>query len=286
MSNRENHGGEGYLSRKNYIFAGCGLVAEEIGMEYREERFLFGIGKFNPTFSYAMKNKYYGVEGTGIVSGYQLYEKLGFYVAMVLPIFNARVNFFRNDTTFLSRSLLKDRGTYNLKGDVGNVGDILKNFTVTMDFPILSGPRLNLGFRRLATSNSEKKPEFGYVAGLEFLFEETRDTIGAAPMVELVALHNHDGEPSKNTFFILTNIPLFYERWNFSVAWSAKIPKHDTKRRSQIFQCSIGYTFQNGITVDFSKKYERNYYNGSSGEIQKGKFSSWGVGLSYLLKFE
>ncbi|MDR2777461.1 MAG: hypothetical protein LBB24_01675 [Rickettsiales bacterium] len=286
VSPRENHGDEGYTQRKHYFFRGYGLLVEEIDIEYREERFLFGVGKFNPTFSYALKNKYYGIDGTRILSSYQLYEKVGFYTAMILPMLTARINFFRNDTTFLSNSLINDRGRYNLENDIGNVPNILENFSITVDFPVLDNNKFNFGFRKLATKDSNKKSEFGFVAGLECLFEETRETLGAAPAIEFVALHNYGGETANNTFFILANMPFFYDKWNFGLAWSGKIFKGDRWKVSQIFQGSIDYTFQNGLAIDFSRKYEVGHHSNSDGKIQKDKFSSWGVGLSYLLKFE
>jgi hypothetical protein len=281
------------LARKHHFVEGYGIVAEEIDFEYREESFLLGIGKFNPTFSYALKNKYYGVNGIKIVSSYQLYERLGFYVAMISPMFNARVNFFRNDTTFLSRSLINDRGDYNSKVDVGSEANIMENFSITVDFPFSDNHKFNLGFRKLAADNNKnKKSELGYVAGMEFLFEETRDTLGSAPAMELVFLQNHNGDPSKNTLFTLLNIPIFYDKWNFGLSWSAKIFKlketgDNRIKGSNIIQASVGYTFKNGITIDFSRKYENDHRSTSDGKgVQNEKFSSWGVGISYLLKFE
>jgi hypothetical protein len=285
---RENYGDEGYLPRKHYFFRGYGVVAEEIDLEYKEERLLIGAGKFNPSFGQALKNKYYGICGTDMINSYQLYEKLGFYVAMTLPIMTARANFFRNDVTFLSHSLLSDRGAYDLKGDIGNVGNILENFSFTVNFPALDSYGINFGFRRLATNDPEKKSELGYVFGLEFIIEETRDKIGAAPALELVALHNYGGKPKSDVFYTSANLPFFYDRWNFGTSWSAKIFKDNggTTRISQMVQVSIGYMFQNGVAVDFSRKYEEGYSSGSDGKSQRDKLSSWGVGLSYMLKFE
>jgi hypothetical protein len=286
VSEREDGGGESYLPRKHYFLKGYGIVAEELSLEYREERFLMGMGKFNPTFGYALNSRYYGVGGTKIINSYQLSEKLGFYVAMVTPIANARINFFRNDSTFLSRSLLNDRGAYSLDKDMGNVSNILDNFSITLDFITDNNYRFDLGFRKLATDDPNKKSEFGIVMGMECLFEETLETLGVAPAMEFVLLGNSDGEPEKLTGFTLVNIPIFYDRWNFGISWSAKISKYEKIKFSNIAQVSVGYTFQNGLSVDFSRKYENDYRSISVGKVENEKFSSWGIGLSYMLKFE
>jgi hypothetical protein len=244
------------------------------------------VGKFNPSFSRALDNRYYGVCGTSIVNDYQLLEKLGFYVAMILPSLRVQANFFRNDTTFLSHSLLTDRGAYSLKGDVGNVSNILDNFSVTATLSSSSSLGLSFAFRELATSDPEKKSEFGYLLGLDFTIDEAWDRIGAAPALELVALHNSGGNPRADVFYALASLPLFYDRWNFGISWSARVTRDGDTRVSQLFQGSIGYMFRNGLTVDFSRKYEDGHSTSSTGEIRRDKLSSWGVSLSYRLKFE
>jgi hypothetical protein len=287
LMERENSGSEGYLPRKHYFFGRLGLVAEEIDLEYREERLLFGVGKFNPSFSCALKNSYYGIGGTNIVDNYQPLEKLGFYVTMILPMLRARVNFFRNDVTFLSHSLFTDRRGYDLKGDMGNVQDIFENFSLTAEFPTSDNYRVNLGFRKLATTDPKRKSEFGYLFGLGCTIEETRDSIGAAPLLEVVLLHNRGGELKADSLYAVVNLPFFYDNWNFGFSWSARKELSSWDGDSQmIIQSSISYLFRNGLAVDFSRKYEDENYRDSEGKNRINKFSSWGARLSYTLKFD
>jgi hypothetical protein len=290
VSKRANgNGGEGFPPRKNYILRGYGLIISELTVEYREEQFLFGFGKFNPTFSNALSpEKYYGVLGNNLVLEYQLVEKLGIYVAMILPMMDLRLNLFKNDSSFLSRSFLNDRGVHSSDDDLGSAKDILDNFSLSANFKVDDSYRVNIGFRRLLSANSKKKPESGYVAGVMYMMEETRDSIGFTPAMEFTLLNNYGGEADRNAIFLLTNFPFFYGGWNFGLSFSGmldfevKEEKFKKPGNNVLFQGSIGYKLKNGIAINVSQKYEKSI---SFKDRTAATLSSWGIGLSYTLKF-
>ncbi|MDR2778470.1 MAG: hypothetical protein LBB13_03155 [Rickettsiales bacterium] len=280
------NGEEGYLSRKNYLFSGYGLLIPRLNFEYREEQFMFGIGKFDPSFSEALSSKrYYGILGTNIVDEYQLTEKVGFYVAMILPMLNLRFNFFKNDSSFLSRSIINDRGANSSRDNIGSAS-LFENFSLTVNLKMENNCNINMGFRRMISANSEKEAENGYVIGGEGIIEETNESLGMVPAIEVVLLNNYTGDPHKNAGFLSVNTPFYYGRWSFGFGLGGKVDFVDRLKDvgyGVLFQGSIGYELANGLAIDISRKYEKNSYF-ENGSRKKEDLSSWGIGISYSLK--
>ncbi|MBR2141380.1 MAG: hypothetical protein IJ853_03400 [Rickettsiales bacterium] len=279
------YGKEDYFRRKNY-FNKYDLVFEELAFEYKEEEFLFGLGKFNPSFGKAYdKSKYHPIFGTKIAEEYELTEKLGFYVAMTLPMFTLRGNFFYNDDSFLSRSLFDNRGKYkedNMVGDKRN----LENFSVSVDFAV-SDYRVNLGIRRMKASDRNGVSEKGYVVGIERLIEESEDSFGFIPFAEYSLIKNYRGNEDRDMHFLTVRLPVVYNNWNLIASYSAKFDKekHFKDYKSYLAQFGIGYKFNNGIMLDVSKYSEKEAYKVTSTKKTSFKSDAFGVRLSYMINF-
>ncbi|MBO4956265.1 MAG: hypothetical protein J6C50_00290 [Rickettsiales bacterium] len=277
---------ERYLKRKNY-FNKYDIIFEELAFEYKEEEFLIGLGKFNPTFGTAYdKSKYYPIFGTKIAENYELREKLGFYVAMTLPMLTLRGNFFYNDNTFLSNSLFGNRGKYNNNKGVANKKS-LDNFSITADFAI-NDYRINLGLRRLSTNINHNKAEKGYVVGFEKLVEESNNSFGFLPFAEYSFIENYNGTNNRDINFITIRLPFVYKNWNLITSYSAKFDDEENFKnyKSYMTQVGIGYKFENGLMLDVSKTSERETYKMDINTKTSFKVDSVGVRLSYMILFD
>lgn len=277
---------ERYLKRKNY-FDKYDIIFEELAFEYKEEEFLIGFGKFNPTFGTAYdKSKYHPIFGTKIAEDYELTEKLGFYVAMTLPMITLRGNFFYNDNTFLSNSLFGNRGKYNNNKGVGNRKN-LDNFSVTADFAI-NDYRINLGIRKLNTNADDQETEKGYVIGFEKLVEESSNSFGFLPFAEYSFIENYNGTKDRDINFFTVRLPFVYKNWNLIASYSAKFDNEENFKnyKSYMTQVGIGYRFENGLMLDVSKTNERESYKIDANTKTSFKTDFFGVRLSYMILFD
>lgn len=281
------YGKEDHIKRKSFI-TDYGLLAEELAFEYHEEYFYFGAGKFNPTFGLAYENnKYYGVLGKNLVNEYKPKEMLGLYTAMKLPMMITRVNFFHRDISFFSGSFFKNRGIDKAKYGLGNTGN-LWNWSITGDFLILDNIKMNIGYQDIGAKkiNSEIR-ERSVVVGGEMIVNEGEMNLGYAPSAEAVYMNNYQGQKNRHTVFGTINLPFFYGGWNFGTNYTIKIDSEKDFKTylGHLLGVGIGYTFKNGIMVDFGRKFERDIIKISATDKEKLNLSSWSVRISYQLKF-
>lgn len=285
------YGEEKYLRRKWY-FSRYDIIFKELNFEYKEEQFLFGLGKYNPTFGTAYdKSKYHGVLDTRIADNYKLSEKIGFYVAMNLPMFNLRFNSFFNDKSFLSRSLFNLRNRNKIDRRAGNTKK-LNNFSITSDFAI-NNIKFNLGIERLGIKQDDERAEKGYVFGVEKLIEETSNGFGFIPFAEVSRIENYNGMKKRNKTFTTLRLPIFYGSWNITGTYSMSFDKEKYFKnyRDYLAQITIGYKFENGLMLDVSKTAGKESYKENASVVKNGiknsyKTNSWDLRLSYMINFD
>ena len=284
----DSYGNESALKRDLYFFKSYGFIFEEVFIEYKEEYFRAGIGKFNPNFGLAYKNdRYYGIFGQNIVDQYKLSEVLGIFVVMQLPMLNLRLDLFNKDRTFLSSSLFGLRNSYEADYSIGSTKDFL-NFSFSSDFLIKENIRMNFAYKNLRPKSYDfKKNESSFLAGVEYIVEEGQFNLGYAASAEAVYVNNYNGDMGRYVGFITANLPFFYSGWNFGINYSLKMDFKESfdTAYSQLFGANIGYIFKNGIMLDFARKFEREVYKTSKFTKEKFNLSSWGIRLSYRLKF-
>ncbi len=284
----DSYGNEKILTRDLYFLKGHGFIFKEIYFEYKEEYFLAGVGKFNPVFGFAHKNdRYYGIFGQNIVDQYKLTEVIGIFVAMQLPMLNLRLDLFNRDKTFLSGSLLGSRNSYKSEYGVGSANDFL-NFSLSGDFLINENSRMNFAYKSLGVKNENfKKTESSFLAGIEYISEEGQFNLGYAASAEAVYVNNYNGDAGRHVCFLTANLPFFYSGWNFGINYSLKMDFEENfdTAFSQLFGASIGYMFKNGITLDIARKFEREIYKINKTTKDKFNLSSWGIKISYRIKF-
>lgn len=281
------YGKEDYLKRKLY-FNHYGLIMEELYFKYKEEAFLFGIGKYNPTFGYAYNsNRLNGVYGTQLAEDYELTEKIGTFLAFDSDFFILRGNLFFDDNTFLSEDLFKRRGINKSEYGAGNTKK-LNNFSITSDL-IYEATKLSASFRRLAVNKKEEKAENGYLMALQHYVEETKYSFGFNPLIEVAFFENFNGVINRDVYYSTISLPLFYKNWNIVGSHTFKNDKEKGFKdyQSYISQISIGYKFNSGLIISVARKWEKSAKKVSDliNTKEVKHYNSWGIEAFYNFKF-
>lgn len=285
-----NHKLDDFYGKENYIlnkfyFRDYTLIAEELVFEYKEDAFLFGLGKFNPLFGVAYDDsKLIGINGNLFAQTYQLKEKLGTYIGINGEVFKLIFSSFFDDTTFLSSDLFNIRGIDNSKGGAGNTKK-LNNFSLISEFNF-DNTKINLGFRRLAVKLKNEKPEKGYIFGIQKYFEETDFTLGFNPLFEIAYLDNYDGIANKNVLVGTIRLPIIYKGWNLVFSHSNKYDREKNYNNylTYLSEISLGYKFRNGLILSVAKKWHKEAFkisNISTNKKQTQKFNSVNLSLFY-----
>ena len=113
-------------SRSIVMVDRMGLIAEEIKINFENEDLTANIGKFDPTFGTAhFKSKKLGVFTRDFTEDYNLREKIGGNLNILLENSQISLNSFFNDTTPLSESAINNRGQASqnqaISGNNGNL---------------------------------------------------------------------------------------------------------------------------------------------------------------------
>lgn len=288
LLNDDFYGKENYLRRKIY-FNHYGLLLEEIAFEYREDAFLFGLGKFNPKFGIAYdETKMIGNMSTRLAKDYEMKEKIGGYIGLNSEFFKLIFNTFYDDNTFLSDSLFSNRGRDKREGGVGNTKK-LNNFSIYSEL-IFNEFKINLAFRRLANVTSKESSEKGYVFGIQKYFEETDYSIGANPLFEIAYLDNYNGNKYRDLSTATFRLPIFYKGWQLVASHSYQFDREKEKKNyfGYITEISLGYKFNNGILLNVGKDWGKDInktVDNTGREKENYKFKSYSVMLSYNYEF-
>lgn len=264
-----------------------GLIAEEIKINFENEDLIANIGKFDPTFGTAhFKSKKLGVFTRDFTEDYNLREKIGGNLNILLENSQISLNSFFNDTTPLSESAINNRGQASqnqaISGNNGNLSSYSVNLKTskTLGFDNWFS---NLGYRSLGVKNAlNNSREFGVVLNSEYLWQYGRMSI--VPFVELVKINNFTGEKDRNALYSTTAMMLRYNNWNMSGSFINRNIKSKIKNysiRDYQAQISVGYKFKNGFAIDLTRANIKE----SSLNSASRKASLIGANLSYLYKF-
>lgn len=286
--NDDFYGKENYLKRKIY-FDHYGLALEEIAFEYKEDAFLFGLGKFNPKFGIAYdESKLTGNYSTLLAKKYEMKEKIGGYLGINSENFKLIFNTFYDDNSFLSDTLFYNRGRNKGKNGIGNTRKF-NNFSIFSE-AVFSDYKINLGFRRLATTNSQERSEKGYVFGIQKYFEETEYSIGANPLFEIAYLDNYNGNKYRNLTTTTFRLPIFYKGWQFIASHSYQYnnEKHAKDYMGYVSELSLGYKFKNGLLISAGKNWVKDInktVDNAAREKETYKYRSYNINLSYIYEY-
>lgn len=237
----------------NGIFEGEGLYLEEIKAVFSHPFGSFFGGKFNPNFGIAWAETI-GIWGRQFPEQYEIIEKIGFGGSLALDLMGViqselTVSTFFSDTTFLSRSLVNDRGQTRLSsGGASNTESLFSSFSIASDttFDRL-GLTVHSAIRILEKGAGGVGDEIGGVLGVQ------RDIafgpVSASPVVEVVVIDNYDGT-SERRYYYTAGSDVRLNQWIGSASYTFLSGFSDDHH----FQLTGGYEFWSFFSVEAGYK--------------------------------
>ncbi|MBL4758650.1 MAG: hypothetical protein JKY32_13765 [Rhizobiales bacterium] len=242
-----------------------GLYAEVLNLQIDHNDTSIVIGKFGPGFGLAWDYTP-GVYGVDLAEDYELAEFLGFGIAHMVGLptggsvtfgFNA----FTADTTFLSNSLITERGqTRRADGGAGNTGK-LDNFSVTVDGKggdLVPGLMVHVAVRSLGAGVGDFDREFGVALGARKEWE-LADNKAIALIGEVVILKNAFAGPDTVRYGTL-GAEIAHGPWHGEIAgtmrrtaFAAGGQQHDF-----LYHASAGHTWENGVDLSLGYAITRD----------------------------
>lgn len=247
------------------FFEDEGLYAEEL---YAQVALGGGVsvrgGKFNPFFGKAW-DVAPGVYGTDFAEDYEITEQVGFGVSIERDagsLGKAIVSgsIYSADTSFLSGSLITNRGTASRSdGGAGNT-DGLNSYSVALDLeemPALGGANLTFGYRfhEQGETVDDLDDENGYVAGIHG--SRMMNGVEFQYIGEVVYLDGAEGTLDDLWYYTVGGALVFADKYNVSISYTGRprdvVGGGDFEDKQ--FQISAGAEITNGWTLDGAYKY-------------------------------
>jgi hypothetical protein len=266
-------------------FEDVGVFMEELYADYAFSRYGLRGGKFGVAFGVGWDITP-GVYGTDFAeAGYELTERIGLAGRAKLETEAAGAytfiahGFFR-DTTVLSESLGRGRGTTDHgDGGVSNTED-LSSYALTLDGENLAGVTelgARLSFVRQARGVDSTEAETGISAALWHKMKLGKG-LTLSPMIEYVHYDDADGVSGQDRDFLTLAGRLDWQSWNLALAYTGR--DTDATGGGDVndfqFQVSAGYAFDFGLEFDVGWQI-----------VNEGGIESQRIGLlaAYALKF-
>ncbi len=236
-----------------------GIFVEDLYVDYAFGRHGLRGGKFAPAFGVAWDITP-GVYGTDFAeAGYEFAERIGIagragFETDTAGAYAVTAHAFFLDTTFLSQSLGRGRGTTKrADGGVSNTED-LSSYALTLDGENVAGIKglgARVAFIRQAKGEGDADDEKGISAALWHEFK-LGEVITLAPLLEYVHFDDAEGVDGQDRDFLTVAGRLGWRRWNLTLAYTSRdtdvsgTPEIDDHQ----FQVSAGYSFEFGLDVD------------------------------------
>ncbi len=279
-----DHGGGGAeLDGSNRYFEDTPLFVRELTINYDQEHFGLYAGKFDPVVSFD-KHVMPGIYGYQIVDEYTVREKIGFggygrYNAGNLGTHRLDVSTFFADTTFLSNSVLYQRGDVAEEdGGVSNTEDF-SSFAISLggsdfhsdDSVIPEGLSYRVGFAHQAKGEGDEKDETRFTVSGQYEHQFNEDWNGRL-LGEIVHINHLNGEAPHDRTYYTAGAELGYQQWIFGSTYTYVNNKNpdepDEALNGEFFQASLAYRFDIGITLGAGYRFqeeegERNHRLGA-----------------------
>ncbi|MFT6076926.1 MAG: hypothetical protein ACJA02_000370 [Myxococcota bacterium] len=235
-----------------------GLVINELKGQYVNKDARFFFGKFNPAFGSAFeKEKRIGVFTTDFTQDYKLEGKLGAGFTALLTNTEITADVFFNDTTALSNSAIRHRGSEKRSDGLAGNTSSPTSYSVAVEGQDLFGVRdlfYNVGYRHLQVDEIlGRDDETGFVGGLEYLLPLGPST-SLIPFIEVASINNFTGQEGRDILYSTIALMAKYSSWSASI--SSVTRDIDIKNSKGItdrqLQYSLGYKFTNNLAVDLS----------------------------------
>ncbi len=258
-----SHGGDGNEANgNNRFFDDHELIVRDLNVTYDNETFGVIAGKFTPVIGFDY-HLFPGVYGYQSIEEYAVREKIGVGGNLKLNAgdfgrHRLDVSTFFADTTFLSDSLLDERNrTDKSDGGVSNTEDF-SSFAISvgggdfysLDNNIVEGISYRFGFAHQGAGEGDEEDETRYSASLQYEHDFTADLKGRL-IGEIMHIDHLNGEKPHDRTYFTSGLELTWKQWNFGTTWTHinnRNPEEaDEAIDGDIFQASVGYTFDIGI---------------------------------------
>ncbi|WP_025899427.1 hypothetical protein [Sneathiella glossodoripedis] len=287
----DHHGGGSELDGNNRYFEDTPLFVRSLTVNYDRKSFGLYAGKFDPVISldqHAMP----GIYGYQIVDEYTVREKIGFggYGQLNAGDYGKHrldVSTFFSDTTFLSNSVLHERGqTKEEDGGVANTEDFSSIaislggrdfYSLNSDIP--EGLSYRIGFAHQAAGEGDEEDETRFSISGQYEHVFTSDLKGRV-LGEIVHINHLNGEAPHDRTYKTVGAELTYDQWvagsTFTHIGNDNPEEADEAIDGKVFQASLEYRFQNGISLGGGYKYQ---------DVEGEENHRLGAMLSYSLEF-
>jgi hypothetical protein len=236
-----------------------GLIVDQLKGQYENKDARFFFGKFNPVFGTAhRKEKRIGVFTTDFTQDYQLRGKLGAGFTALLENTEITADLFFNDTTALSNSAIRHRGSEKSSDHLAGNTSSPTSYTVAVEGQDLFGVRdlfYNVGYRNLQVDKiAGRGDETGFVGGLEYLFP-LKSGVSLIPFIEIASINNSTGVEGRDIVYSTVALVAKYSGWSASISSVTRdINRSNSNDNTDSqLQYSIGYKFTNNVAVDLSR---------------------------------
>ena len=273
-----SHGG---VSRthdgESRIFEDHPLIVESLTLTYSHEDFSAYLGKFNPKVGLDY-HSFPGLWSYSMIEEYKIAERIGagFKYGANLDDFGTHqlnISAFHVDTTFLSDSLLDQRGhTSKEDGGLGNTEDF-DSYSISLggkDFYSLDNniaERLSyrFGYAHQEAGTAESDEE-RYSTSIVYK-ENFSEGINKTFIIEYMNIDHYGGETGHDRSYFTASLGLKKDRWNFATTYT--FVDNDVKEEEEegheghgenegadgkILQISIGYKVTPDVEVNFGFK--------------------------------
>ncbi len=241
------------------FFEDEGIFVEDLYLDYAFARHGLRGGKFTPAFGIGWDITP-GIYGTDFAeAGYEFAERIGIAGRAGFEIESAgaytlTAHAFFLDTTFLSQSLGRGRGTTDRgDGGVSNTED-LSSYALTLDgekIAGIDGLGARLSYIRQAKGVDNETDETGVSAALWHDLK-LGEELTLSPIVEYVHFDDAEGVDGQDRDFLTIAGRLGWRSWNLVLAYTGR--DTETSGAAEIddyqFQVSAGYSFEFGVDVD------------------------------------
>ncbi len=236
-----------------------GIFVEDLYIDYAFDGFGLRGGKFTPAFGIGWDIRP-GIYGNDFAeAGYEFSERIGIagragFEIEAAGAYTVTVHGFFLDTTFLSQSLGRGRGTTDrTDGGVSNTGDFA-SYALTLDSENVAGIDglgARLSYIRQAKGEGDEDDEKGFSVALWHELGLGKN-LTLAPVIEYVHFYDAEGVDGQDRDFLTIAGRLGWRSWNLTLAYTGRdteasgTPEVDDYQ----FQVSAGYLFEFGLEID------------------------------------
>ena len=265
------------------------LIVESLTLTYSKDNFSAYVGKFNPKVGLDY-HSFPGLWSYSMIEEYKIAERIGAgfkYGANFDDFGTHQINIsaFHVDTTFLSDSLLDQRGhTSKEDGGLGNTEDF-DSYSISLggkDFYSLNNniaERISyrFGYAHQEAGGAESDQQ-RYSAAIVYK-EKFSEGISKTFIIEYMSIDHYDGEEAHDRSYFTSSLGLKLNSWSFASTYTFvdnDAPEEpDENHDGKILQISIGYKVAPAAEVYFGFKRadEENEVN-----------ERFGLGLKYAFE--